>query len=121
MKFINARYVAADNSMIAAEREEDGETITFSAIPGLVCYDTLVASGAEIAPFAGRRLVPKSTIVDRLNDAGKLSDASKALNADLYARERWYAPDKPGVYADDAEVLALLKVIGADPAVILAP
>lgn len=68
-----------------------------------------------------RYLVRKSTIVVRLQVAGKLTAASAALDADLYARERWYAPDKPAVYADDPEALALLSAIGADPAVIMAP
>lgn len=68
-----------------------------------------------------RRLVPKSVIVARLNEAGKLTAASQALNADILRRERWYAPDKPDVFADDPEALALLAAIGADPATILAP
>lgn len=67
------------------------------------------------------RLVPKSLIIKRLHEAGKLAAASAALNANLYLRERWYAPDRPAVYADDPEALALLAAIGADPAVILAP
>jgi hypothetical protein len=68
-----------------------------------------------------RRLVAKSAIVERLNAAGLLAAAKAVLDADLYARERWYAPDKPAIYADDAEALALLAAIGADPDVILAP
>jgi hypothetical protein len=79
-----------------------------------------VADPADV-PIVPRRLVPKSTIIDRLNAAGKLVAASAALNANLYTRERWYAPDRPAVYADDPEVLALLAAIGADPAVVLAP
>lgn len=68
-----------------------------------------------------RRLAPKSTIVDRLHAAGKLAAAKAAIDSNLYVRERWYAPDKPAVYADDPETLGLLAAIGADPAVILAP
>ncbi len=59
--------------------------------------------------------------MERLNAAGKLQAARVALDSNLYARERWYAPDKPHVYADDEETLALLKAIGADPETILAP
>lgn len=70
---------------------------------------------------AVRRMVPKSVIIDRLHSAGKLAAASEALNADVYARERWYAPDKPAVSADDRETIALFKAIGADPNAILAP
>src|SRR5688572_27183807 len=72
----------------------------------------------ELAP---RRLVPKSVIVDRLNAAGKLGAARVALDANLYARERWYAPDRPAIYFDDPEALALLAAIGADAETILAP
>lgn len=68
-----------------------------------------------------RPSVRKSTIIARLNEAGKLQAASAALNADLYTRERWYAPDRPTIYTDDAEALALLNAIGADPEFILAP
>ena len=68
-----------------------------------------------------RRLVRKSLIVERLQAAGKLAAAKTALDGNLYARERWYAPDQPAVYADDPEALALLKAIGADPEAILAP
>jgi hypothetical protein len=68
-----------------------------------------------------RRQILKSLIVGRLHAAGLLAAASQALSADLYARERWYAADRPAVPADDADVIALLEAIGADPAVILAP
>jgi hypothetical protein len=81
----------------------------------------ILAKAAELAALPDRRPVPKSLIVMRLNAAGKLAAASSALNADIYARERWYAPDKPAIYADDPEALALLEAIGADAEDILAP
>src|SRR5258708_5628058 len=68
-----------------------------------------------------KRRVPKSLIIKRLNDAGMLARVKTALDANLYARERWYAPDRPSVDADDPEAVALLKAAGADPNVILAP
>jgi hypothetical protein len=67
-----------------------------------------------------RRMVPKSLIIERLNAAGRLAAAKAVLDADLYTRERWYAPDRPALYFDDAEALALLAAIGADPDVIMA-
>lgn len=72
-------------------------------------------------PSPPPRAVRKSTIIRRLNDAGLLEAASRALNSDLYTRERWYAPDRPSIYADDLEALALLRSIGADATVILGP
>lgn len=68
-----------------------------------------------------RRLVYKSVIIERLFKAGKLVAAKQALDSDVYNRERWYAPDRPGVYADDPDTLELLQAIGADAETILAP
>src|SRR5438105_1562477 len=83
-------------------------------------YGAWLAAGntpdSYVPPPAPRRLVPKSMIVERLNTAGLLAAAKSALDANLYARERWYAPDKPSVFADDLEAVALLQAIGADPA-----
>lgn len=72
-------------------------------------------------PPSRPRRVRKSIIIKRLHEAGKLAAAKAALDADLYARERWYAPDQPSVHADNAEVLSLLRAIGVDAETILAP
>ena len=74
----------------------------------------------EEVPSPARRAVPKSRIVERLHAAGLLAAARAALDADIYARERWYAPDRPALYFDDAEALALLGAIGADADAIMA-
>lgn len=72
------------------------------------------------APQPVRRLVSKGVIVERLITAGKIEAARAALaQLSVADRERWNA--KPAVYADDPRALALLRAIGADPAVILAP
>lgn len=81
----------------------------------------LAAGGVPETPDLPPRTVRKSLIIQRLHDAGKLAAASAALNSDVYARERWYAPDQPAVHADNEEVVALLKAIGADATAILAP
>lgn len=95
--------------------------VVFSAADG---WDN---DGYRIAPYSWtvadpapvRRLVAKADIVDRLQAAGKLDAARVALDAaDLYTRERWNV--RNGIYADDPTALALLKAIGADPAVIMA-
>lgn len=99
----------------------EGETFT---LPGDTVIDGMVlaADGVSLEPAPPpRRLISKSVIIERLHIAGKLVAAQAALNADAYARERWYAADKPAIYADDAEALALLTAIGADPEIILAP
>jgi hypothetical protein len=81
----------------------------------------ITAEAERLAALPPRRPVPKSLIIQRLHEAGHLDVASAALNANLYARERWYAPDQPAVYADDVEVTGLLTAIGADVDAILAP
>lgn len=66
-----------------------------------------------------RRTVAKGLIVERLIAAGKIEAARSALaTLSVADQERWNA--KPAVYADDTRALALLRAIGADPAVILA-
>ena len=99
------------------------QIVLFAAVEGWQDGDYRIAAcNKEVAdPVPDRRAVSKSTIITRLNAAGLLGAASVALNADLYTRERWYAPDRPTVYADDSEALALLNAIGADPSIIMAP
>lgn len=117
------KWMNAEHSLIGSD---DGRF--FPPADGNIDYVAVmawVAAGGRIAeyvaPPAEPRLVRKSLIVSRLNDVGKLAAASQALNSDLYSRERWYAPDQPAVHADNPEVVALLKAIGADLATILAP
>jgi hypothetical protein len=72
------------------------------------------------APNAIRVTIAKHVIVDRLQAAGKLAPARARLEAgNLYARERFGA--RTAFDANDAELIALLNAIGADPSVILAP
>lgn len=68
-------------------------------------------------PEPVRRLVPKSVIIDRLTDA-QVEQAVGLMTQKQ--RERWRSPDKPRVYFDDPETLAVLQAIGADPSVVMA-
>jgi hypothetical protein len=74
----------------------------------------IVADPVVVPP---RRLVSKSVILSRITDAQL--DAALGLMT-TRQKERWRAPDKPSIYFDDAETLALLQAIGADPAVVMA-
>lgn len=61
-----------------------------------------------------RRSLKKSVVQERVNAIGKL-DAVLALllapgNAIYYAR--WFAPDWPEVYADDAGLMTILTAVG---------
>jgi hypothetical protein len=69
-------------------------------------------------PVTVRRLVPKSLIISRLTD--EQLDAALAAMTNRQ-KERWRAPDKPAIYADDPEAVALIEAIGADPEVVMAP
>ena len=111
---------------VVVEDHGDGPRIAFWNVQKLGAQpgdEQLAAWRAAYVVPVERRMVAKSAIVERLHNypgGEKLTAAQAALNANAYNRERWYAPDKPGVYADDPEVLALLTAIGVDPEIILA-
>ena len=70
---------------------------------------------ANVPPY---HQVAKSTVLSRLGDDG----AAKAFALTTVGQQlRWNAPDKPAVNADDAETIAIIRSIGRDPDVILAP
>jgi XkdW protein len=120
------RYLYPDASLIVDVVIEDdggGPRIAAWRLPGdpptdLQVADALAAIDAQPPP---RRLVTKSLITSRLIEAGKIEAARAALEADASAYARWWAPDKPAIYADDPEAIALLQSIAADPAAILTP
>lgn len=68
-----------------------------------------------------RPSVPKSIVQARIITAGKMGDAKAMLDADPVAFARWFAPDWPAVYCDDANAVAFVTALGLDPAEILAP
>jgi hypothetical protein len=120
------RYLYPDASLIVDVVIEDdggGPRIAAWRLPGdpptdRQVADALAAIDAQPPP---RRLVTKSLITSRLIEAGKIEAARAALEADASAYARWWAPDKPAIYADDPEAIALLQSIAADPAAILTP
>jgi hypothetical protein len=61
-----------------------------------------------------RRTLPKSLVQERVAAIGKLAAAMGELRSSgrelLYAR--WFASDKPSVYADDEGLLAVLAAAG---------
>jgi hypothetical protein len=78
--------------------------------------DGVIAAHDPTKP--ARRLVAKSLVISRLTDA----QLDLAINAMTNRqKERWRAPDHPEVYSDDAETVAMIKAIGADPVAVLAP
>lgn len=73
----------------------------------------------EIAP--PRQTVLKSIVQARIIAAGKMPDAYAALTSNPVYFARWFAPDRPEVYCDDPDAVGLVKALGLDPTVILAP
>jgi hypothetical protein len=70
---------------------------------------------------APKRKIAKSVIISRLIEANKIGAARAVLDSNDAAYARWWAPDRPAIYYDDPEALALLTAIGADPEIIMAP
>jgi hypothetical protein len=105
---IMATWLAAGRTPIQVASEEDIST-------------TLASIGlGALAPIPQRYLVDKALIVDRLI-AGAKADAAFAAFDQLprATREKWNT--RNAIYSDDPDALALLKAIGADPSMILAP
>lgn len=80
-------------------------------------WDAIIANGDAPTP---RRYVPKYTILRRLQDDGRLATAFQAFDQlSREKRELWHAAQD--IWSEDPDTLALLRAIGADPDVIMAP
>lgn len=70
-------------------------------------------------PPPPRRLIPKSTVQERVNTLGKWEAVIVQLYSDglpnIYYG-RWFAPDWPNVYADDEAMLYMLATAGCTEA-----
>lgn len=63
-----------------------------------------------------RRMVRKSVVLSRLTDQ-QIEAAIGLLTASQ--AERWRASDRPMVYFDDPETVAIVQAVGADPDVVM--
>lgn len=77
------------------------------------------ADKAKPAP-APIMVIPKSLVMTRLTDAGKIDDAFRALLAKPALFARWFAPDRSGVNQNDPDTVLFIKQLGLDPDAILA-
>lgn len=120
-KQVGIRPIKPDWDLAAGETFKIEATDMESLLAMVLAEDGVSLRPGTPQELAPRRTVAKSLIIERLQAAGLLGAAKAALDSDLYARERWYAPDKPAIHADDAEALALLAAVGADSEAIMAP
>lgn len=94
-----------------------------AAMPGQV-LGTPIASMDDLIDVLREANVPpyhrvrKSTIISRVTDE-QLSNAIAMMTP--RQQERWRASDQPAINADDPETIAVLKAVGADPAIVMAP
>lgn len=72
-------------------------------------------------PPPTRPEVRKSTVQARIIAAGRMGPALDGLLANPEAFAKWFAPDWPTVFCDDAEAIAFVQALGLDPTVILTP
>lgn len=118
----SAAYANAERTAAVIDTQEAG-AVAISQHDAPALWAAMVQKGGVVdyaPPAAPPRLVRKSTIVARLIAANKITQAVQTImgRPDLFAR--WTAADKGEVSADDADTIAFLQGIGADPAAILA-
>ncbi|RWC76082.1 MAG: hypothetical protein EOS30_09815 [Mesorhizobium sp.] len=82
--------------------------------------DQLAETFPGYAPPVDRPKVPKSLVMQRLIDRNKMDQAYAMLSSQPKFFARWFAPDHPAVYCDDADATAFVTALNLDPAVILA-
>lgn len=69
-------------------------------------------------PQRGYHMVPRYTIIKRLEAAGKFADALAALKSDDLLYEKWQSLLE--IRSDDAQARALFTQLGLDPDEMLA-
>ena len=89
-----------------AEPPEGAIEVPFAPEDARQVWDRSAWSAAPPA----RRTVAKSVV---------MAYAMLTANPENFAK--WFAPDRPVVYCDDPEAVAVVRALDLDPAVILAP
>ena len=132
----NVRYTLPDGSYLSPVvldwESDDGrfkivEVVNFTVPEGYVVsgspsyeyangklqetYDVVEAP----TPEPVRQTVPKSTVQARLIDLDKMGDAYLILTSNPIFFARWFAPDQPVVYVDDADAIAVLEALELSP------
>ena len=104
-------FSSAAGAYVEASEADPNRTTRIDSEESMIA----VLREANVPPY---HRVAKSTVLSRLGDKG----AAQAFALTTVGQQlRWNAPDKPAVNADDAETIAIIRAIGRDPDVILAP
>jgi hypothetical protein len=101
-----------------AEPVPDGKQVASTSVDLVAGEPRYVHVLEDAVPV--RLSVLKSTVQQRIIDAGKMADAYAALTANPVYFARWFAPDHPVVYCDDPDAVGLVTALGLDPEIILA-
>ena len=107
MRAVENGYVAQVGEIVFSDYATEAQLAT--AFPGYVLS----------AP--PRSMVAKSIVMERVIAANKMAAAQTALWAQPDQFAKWFAPDQPSVYCDDAATITFVTALGLDPTVILAP
>lgn len=108
--------LAADSGF-AAKQLEDG---TYELTVPNQWAGAVKKADPDRSPPAPPRTVPKSLVMDRLTEAGKINAAFTTLMAKPELFTRWFSPDRQVVTSDDPDTIAFLKSLNVDPDAILA-
>jgi len=123
------RYTASGTIDLIVKFSGFAEEMPFHATPddpvphGAQLYNNALAGAyGPVAAYApppppAEYAIARSTIIERLNDAGKVSQLTKYLKTHDYEREVWYALQS--FKNTNALLVAMITAIGADPAEIL--
>lgn len=80
-------------------------------------YEITTYVWQEPDPVAQPRMIEKATVLSRLTD-DQLAQAISLMT--LRQQEKWRMPGYPSVSVEDADLLAVLKAVGADAETVLA-
>ncbi|TJV19701.1 hypothetical protein [Mesorhizobium sp.] len=127
MDYRNATYNQVGTIDLEIDHPDRG-WIPFTASPddpepfGRAVYEEIkdIPIAPYVAPPPARQMVQKSVVQARIMAAGKMGDAYAVLTTNPIYFARWFAPDRPVVYCDDPDAVALVQALGLDPIVILA-
>lgn len=89
----------------------DGQVVASEMISVAGARPVATSTFAD-APPAARRLIPKSIVLQRVDDAGKFDPVYAAFQTQPKLLMKWNSPDWPNVFFDDETMLTVLNAVG---------